>query len=57
MNRVFTGLLSLTVVEDVAFGSLHSVLLASNTHFDMWVPFDKLQAMNMKPIGKKPFNN
>ena len=37
------------VMGGVVVGSIHSVLLAANTHCDMFVPLDKVQLMNMKP--------
>lgn len=41
------------IVVGAVVGSIHSVLLAANTHFDMCVPLDKVQLMKMKPVGKR----
>ena len=37
----------------VVVGSIHKVLVAENTHCDMFVPLDKVQLMNMKPTDKQ----
>ena len=39
------------VVVVAVVGSIHSVLLAADTHCEMCVPLDKVQLMKMKPTG------
>ena len=44
----------MVVIGDVVVGSMHSVLLASNTHCDICVPFE-VQLMNT--VGKNQLHD
>ena len=52
MMPVFLSVMSV-IMGGVVVGSIHRVLLAENTHCDMFVPSGKVQLMNMKPTDKQ----